>query len=521
MPSFIEKSLSYLKTHWKKLLPLLLVPVFFMVFQLGNYGKFADPDGFYHAKASQFLVQGKLTSKFPWNYHTTWREGYADQHFLYHLLLAPFNTFPAMQWSIVVFSSLFVFAFIFVMKRFKVRWKAFWTMLLLAGSADFLFRINLIKANTLSLILMFLAVLVIRNLGRTEDRNTKARYYIMLAVLSAIFTWTYGGFVVVPLIILAYIVANLMVERKIVIAPLLVSFAGIMIGILLHPQSTNFLTLIYDQLFQTGLGAGSKVPAGQEWLTAEIGWFFKSNSVLLVAWLLTIILALRKLIVERSINKELLWLNGVTAGMVILHLWHRRFVEYSMPFMVLTSAYGLSPYAPLVESWIQENVIVKFTKKGWVIVMVALFISSSLIFSITTLQQKLSESDSYLTFRNVAMAIAKDSPGRSIVINTRWDHMPQLLYWNDKDYYAVGLDPTFMYLENEEIYWLWRKVADNELQNFQNRTEIRDLFKSRLRGDYIVVEQDKNPHIFTHLNANPDFYEVLYKDKTTAAYKIK
>lgn len=519
------KSMTFItekiKSNWKWVLPLFLVPAFFATFQLINYGKFADPDGFYHAKASQFLVAGKLTGNFPWNYYTTWREGYADQHYLYHLLITPFNTFPLMHWSIIIFSSLFVFVFIWLLSKLDIKWKFFWVLLLVLGSADFLFRINLIKANTLSLILILFAVWVIKQLGDDITSRARNKYLLILGLISAIFVWTYGGFVILPLIILAHMTATLMTERRVSFYPMLACLIGIVLAILLHPHSHNFISLIYDQLFQTGLGAGSEVPAGQEWLPFEIPWFIKSNAIMLALWVFSLAVHLLNFFHERKFNKTELWLHGVTTGMLILTLWHQRFIEYWTPFAVLAAAVVLSPYLTDIKNAFVKNLLKNDIRSSFWLLFVVALIASSFVFNTAKLQKSLSNSDRYTEFRGAAQAIARDSKGKSIVINTQWDQMPALFYWNDKDYYAVGLDPTFMYISNKDIYWRWRAIADGGLDNLKSREKINRSLKEGLLASYVFVQQDRNPNIFNHLSANPEYYDVLYKDDKTAAFKIK
>lgn len=505
----------------KGLIIALLVFGLFSFLQLRGGTQFTDPDGFYHAKASQLLAQGELTDHFPWTYYTTWKDGYADQHYVYHWLMIPFNTIERLPWSVIAFGVLFVAAFYFLLAHLQVRGKPVWVGLLLLGSVDFLYRINLVKANALSLALLCVIAMLV--FGYHQRLQSRRGYWMLSGVglVSAVFVWTYGGFVCVPLFIGAYCFSASLKVKKIIVVPLLASLIGIAISIAFHPHSGNFLALMYDQLFQTGLGAGSQVPAGNEWLAFNIDWFLKSNILVIMAWLLGVYLAVARYYREKEFSAVELWLHIASVGFLVLALWHRRFIEYWVPFAVIASAVTITPYL-IKLSWDNFWSVLK-THWQLVAVVVALVGAVGIAIQFNTRQvvKSLAAGSSGYEYQGASDWMANHSQPGEIIFNTQWDQFPQLFYWNSHNYYIVGLDPTFMYLHNQELYWQWRKVVDDADQKWESGEQVYQIVKQEFHARFVFIEKNRNPNLYRDLlEFAPDFY-LQYEDGQVAVFEAK
>ena len=510
-----------IKIHWISFIFICLLASGLLVsLQYARGDHFPDPDGFYHAKASQLLQQGKLSNHFPWSYYSTWKDGYADQHYVYHWLIVPFNTINVLSWSVVVFGLVFTLAFYGLLIVLRVVGKPVWIFVVLLGSVDFLFRINLVKANTLSLALLC-AIAALAYLWH-YCKSLPARWMLIvcIALISGVFTWTYGGFVCVPLFLGAYCISASLYKKRIVITPLLASLLGIFLGLVSHPHSSNLLSLMYDQLFLTGLGAGSKVPAGNEWLPFEISWFIKSNILIIVFWVLSLFLTLQKLLGKREFIWEGLWFQIVSCGFLFLALWHRRFIEYWIPFAVVSTAITFTPYL-LKLRWQNFWAACKAYWQFQLLVILFLLATLAVVnFNLKHTIAALRNGGSGVEFKAASQYMAEHSQDGDIIFNTQWDQLPQLFYWNSKDYYIVGLDPTFMYIHNQDLYWKWRTVVDDADQKWGSMVEVKNTMQQDFHARYVFIEKDRNPNLYHDLSQPGSGFGLEYESEDVAVFGL-
>lgn len=512
--------MKLIKNFW---ISVLFALVLFSGTQYLARGVFADPDGFYHAKASQLLAQGKLTDTFPWLYYTTWNQEYADQHFLYHWFLTPFNTIGKLPWSVVVFGLTFVILFLLILRKQKIGMEVLWTILLLGSSIDFLFRISLIKANTISLALLCIIVLLMQSYHIAESLKTRLLSLGGILFVSGLFVWTYGGFVCVPFLLAAYgaayFVSEIILKKKRKVsnfmlagAPFLVSIVGIIIGMFAHPDSGHLATLIYDQLFRTGLGAGLNVPVGNEWQSFDLVWFVQSNILLLVIWLMSVVIVFYRLVKERSNDSTIsLWLQFTAIGLMALTLWHRRFVEYWVPFAVLATAFTLWPHIAKV-TWEDFKESMRYWQMKFVVLLLFAAVSFTVFYNVSHTVDSLKGGSSPTDLKAASFWLKDNSQAGDIVFDSQWDQFPQMFYWNDKNYYIVGLDPTFMYIHNPDLYWQWRKVADDEEDQWESVSQIHNILSDDFHCKYILIDKTRNPKLDSYIKEN-DVNQELFTNK--------
>ncbi len=486
-------------------------------------GRFADPDGFYHAKVSQLLSAGRLSDTFPWMQFTTWKSNFADQHYLYHWLLIPFNDIHRMQISIFVFGLVFLITFAYVLNSSRTRWNWLWFAVLLFGSVDFLFRVNLVKANTLSLAFLFLLIALIHSWHDSKSQRKSMWLLAGMAGISALFVWTYGGFLFVPFLVLAYCVAATVKNRHVVIFPLLAVLAGIGLGIILHPHHSHFLQLMYDQLFRTGLGAGTVVPAGGEWKPFNLDWLIKSNIPLLAIWLTAILLEAKVMLSKRLPEWRNLWIHAAALGLFALTLWHRRFIEYFVPFAVLASAISLTPYFAQV-SWQKfANAWNGLWELRLYVSVMGIVIVMAFGYSYKQVYGSLNYAKTADQYEQAGKWMADHSEKGDIVFNTQWDEFPGLFYWDDRNYYLVGMDPTFMYIHNPDLYWKWRAIADDQPDdgNWGTPERMSEIFKRDFDAKFVFVDSSRNPNIYNRLKAEPERYVLGFDDNDMAVFTVK
>lgn len=506
---------KFIKSKKTYLISFGLALAVFAGLQYQARGVFADPDGFYHAKVSQLLVHGNLTDQYIWMPFTTWANGFADQHYLYHLLLSPFNQVDSLPVSIVIFGIIFFIALLVLFYKFKVSGVIWWAALILFGSVDFIFRLNLVKANALSLVLMFLVLIL---LLQWQQNRSKINLLLMSAA-SFIFVWTYGGFVFLPVLVGGYVLAIYITQKKFDLWPLLIIILGIGLGMLFHPHSGHLIESLGNQLFQTGLRAGSEVPAGNEWLQYNLFWFVKSNLIVLIVWLFSIGIIIHKLI-RSKLSWQEIWLQILAIFFFFLAMQHRRFIEYFVPFAVLASAIVFEPFFSKIEWQEVKNTIKKYWQFRFVLLFVTITITLTFGWNFNQVASYVKQGTSSHQYEHAAQAIAEQSNPGDMVLNTQWDQFPQLWYWNSKNYYMAGMDPTFMYLQDPVRYWQWRKIADDNTDDWKDATATHLMIKESLATKFIFIETDRNSNIIEFLDQYPQFFEPFFSEDNIAVYKV-
>ncbi|NJN79071.1 MAG: hypothetical protein HC797_00565 [Anaerolineales bacterium] len=146
----------------RAIIPFILFLIFLSSMALIQFATpdMPDNDGFYHIKMAWLMRTEGLKPDFKWLPLTILNvEEFYDHHFLYHVALIPF-TFGDLRigakWSAVVFSALAFLSIWVLLRRQKIPLAWMWSLLLLAISEAFLYRMSITRAQSLSLAMLAL-----------------------------------------------------------------------------------------------------------------------------------------------------------------------------------------------------------------------------------------------------------------------------------------------------------------------------------------------------------------------------
>jgi hypothetical protein len=118
----------------------------------------------------------------------------------------------------------------------------------------------------------------------------------------------------------------------------------------------------------------------------------------------------------------------------------------------------------------------------------------------------------YTQYRDGALLIARESPAGSRVFNTDWDDFPELYFWNTHNVYLVGLDPTYMYLHDPQLYLTWRSITRGEVP--QPSALIRDRFDC----GYVFTDRQHTAFL-RHAAADPDLVEI-FRNSDSVVFRV-
>lgn len=540
MSSFYQFNRQLLHNQFLAGLVIFLISLIIFSY-LQFYNGIVDPDAFYHVKLTQLMSQQGLVTDFPWMQFSTWKEGFVDHHFLYHLLMIPFVSFlpPLIGGKVfqIILCSLAVLAFYYLLDKLRIKYSFYFTLLLFL-CPPLLFRVSLVKAQPLSLIILFIGLSFIFQ-----------KKYFYLFVASLVYVLSYGGWILLPL--LAVIMAGVsalndawfldrpepdkktarlkrfiadfirLLFRKDNLLLIFTSALGALAGLIVNPFFPQNIHFYWVHIFQIGLvNYQNKIGVGAEWYPYDF-WELMKNALLpitLIVFSFTFLLKYFK-----QAGRESKFFALIAILFLLLTLKSRRNIEYFIPLAIAASACCFNLLHSSGEPESDRAKIKSLAKKlfpppGWpqrlfiasgTLIIIIAFVASL----ISTKQVLVSYRYSYTLLEGASNYLKSHSRPGEIVFNGNWASFPMLFYNNDSNYYIIGLDPTFMYLYDKTLQL---KMIDLTLG--KRYEEAYDIIKNGLHARFVQVEE-KNKALQSLLDNNFKFKKV-YEDGEGAVYEV-
>jgi len=534
--------------------PVELVMAFALIFAVMSGIEFGGPaildnDGFYHMRWSRTLrEQFPHLPRFQALPLTSLNEkDYVDHHYLFHVLLMPFTFGEDMRlgakWAAVIFASLGILSLFALLLAFDVRYRWLWLAPILASSEPFLYRMSMTRAPALSLGMIGLGAYLILK-----------RKYAWLALLSFAFVWYYSLFPLIFIIAALYSVTVYLAERRIEWRAPLWSFAGILAGLVINPYFPKNLHLLWEHvLMKATAGSGYAVDVGVEWYPYD-AW----DLVRLSALAFVIFIAGLAAFEYRRRGRDLkpLFFLLVSLVLLLMAFKSRRFIEYWPPFAVLFAALTISPrLAEFDRSWFAgahvSSLYLKFIRglAGLVrmitnsasrgeaefsdlqafgsrfmrhreravaaiaAAIAAVTIGASMIVTVTQARADMKAEPDPYDYQGASQWIAANVPPGAMIFNTDWDDFPMLYYYNPNNPYIVGLDPTYLYDRDRELWKLYARITLGEEE------DPAGLIRERFGAEYVFTDNQHGD--FLENAATSGKFETLYTDAKTTVLRIR
>jgi hypothetical protein len=103
-------------------------------------------------------------------------------------------------------------------------------------------------------------------------------------------------------------------------------------------------------------------------------------------------------------------------------------------------------------------------------------------------------------------------PESAVVFNTDWDDFPMLFYYNPDNAYAAGLDPTYLYDADQELWNHYERVT------LGKEKDPAPIIRERFGAEYVFTDNLHTPFLDV-ANRSGDF-EIVYKDQDTTVLRI-
>ena len=471
--------------------------------QFGTAG-LAGNDGYYHARMGQLMRQQGLRPEPPQLPLTILNESdFYDHHLLYHAYLALFAaddpaedggrslTQRAKEASVLM-AAMALVAIWWLLRRQGVAWPWLWVLGALAASEAFLYRLSMPRAQSASLLVLVLGL-----------HWLLQRQYRPLLALGFVYVWLYNAF---PLLLVAaglYFVAIALSERRLAWSALTYPAAGIVLGLVVNPYFPQNVAFILDHL-------GSKIwlfdttatPVGSEWYPYETWTLVQNSAVALAAyWLGLLALGWRR---ER-IESRTLTLFLLTAVFGLMLLKSRRFIEYFPPFVILFTAFSVSP---LLQGWRQQWPRLQRLLP----LALALLLLPLLFSSLRGARDFMADSDPPDQYAAASLWLKAYSQPGSVIFQTDWDDFPRLFFYDSQQVYTVGLDPTYMTIHDPDLYETWVQITRGQVDR------AGAVIAGRFNADYVFADLDHGDFL-RQASADP-YLEEIYRDEYAVIFSV-
>ncbi|HWN99625.1 MAG TPA: hypothetical protein VNS63_10185 [Blastocatellia bacterium] len=461
-----------------------------------------DNDGYYHIRWAKMLRESfphlPAFSALPLTILD--EQHYVDHHYLFHLLLIPF-TFGDLRvgakLAAVVFSSLGILSVFALLVSYRVRHRWLWLAPMIASSEPFLYRMSMTRAPALSLVL----------LGAGSWLIFKHKS-LWLAVLSFVFVWSYSLFPLMMAFAVAHAIAIYLSERRFEFRSILASGIGIIAGLVVNPYFPKNLTLFREHLLMKTGGTYS-VDVGVEWYPYETWVIVGSSAVAFIIYFAGLLAFDYR---SRTRDLKPLFFLLVSTMFLLMTLKSRRFIEYWPPFAVAFAAFTISPKLEASSvSWMARTRDRAIAALAAAAVTVAAVVGMCLVIFEARSDVR-SETDPF-AYKGASEWLAANTPAGSMVFNTDWDDFPMLYYYNPNNSYIVGLDPTYLYDSDEQ---LWKLYADITLGNQSNPAP---LIRDRFGAEYVFTDNE-HPDFMEQVEDSGGF-EKVYEDKFATVLRVR
>lgn len=506
---------DFFKQHSTALTSALLWLAVFGLFSINQYSNvLADPDGFYHMKIAQLMLEQGIIKEFTWLPYTTLGQHYIDQHLGLHIIMMPFVALPDPFAGVKVLTAALgataIVSLALVMRAFGSRW---WLIcgIVIAVATPFTFRLNLIKATPLAIIGLSIALYLV---------HTK-RYW-WLAVLSALFVWIYGGFPLLLLVIAFYVIAHVITAKKINTAAwksMAAAVGGMVVGIVINPYFPNNLYFYWEQFVQIGvINYQDVIKVGSEWYPYDPGNLLFGMALVMSLGVCAVVLK----IIRREAWDALDWfaLMLLLFGLA-LTLKSRRYIEYSGAFTILAISLWLRTITlQTIFTHSMQSTWRRATGYACLAVFVGIvsvpIIASDIRINLTDLKDgsdvtKYQAASQWLREQTESQA-EQQGEYQPIVVHSDWDDFPQLFYYNSNVRYISGLDPTFLYRANPELHTVWVELT---IGNYKG--DVDEALQA-LQAEYVLIEED---HVAMYNLVNKsDITTLVYSDDEADIFKV-
>jgi hypothetical protein len=463
-------------------------------------------------KMAYLMRQEGLTPEFNALPLTTLNQAdYYDHHLLYHGYLALFAAVdPAADGgnsltlggkiASILLPSFAFLAIWWLLRTQRVPGAAWWAIGLFVVSEAFLYRMAMPRAQSGSLLILVLGL----------HWLLQGRYRLLLP-LGFFYVWFYNAFPLLLIIAGVYVGATLLLERKLEWEALAYPAAGIVLGVIINPYFPQNVEFILSHILPK-VGE-SEIRVGNEWSPYQTWTLVQNSGLALAAVVLgTLALGWRSERIDRAALVGL----GLAVMFGYMLFQSRRFVEYFPPFALIFLALCA---APLLREWFARLARLAGLQRirpmviSFIPLLIALLLVYPLYVTIRDARALVSDSKSADLYAGATLWLHENTPPGSMIFQTDWDDFTRLFFYHDDARYTAGLDPTFLQLQEPELYEQWVEITQGRVER------PSQLIREQFGGEYVF--SDLNHEAFLEVAAEDPGLAEVYRTEDAVVFAVR
>jgi hypothetical protein len=502
-----------------------------------------DYDAYYHFRWSRMLWEGMRTGHFPPSFDalpltTLNPKDYVDHHFLFHVLQIPFTFFSDFQTGAKIgtwlFACLAVFSCYWLLVRHRVSYPLVWLVAVIGSSAPFLYRMNMGKAMSVSIVLLVAGI-----------HLCFERKYRWLLPLAFVFALAYDMFALLVAAAAMWTFVLLWSERRLEWRPLAFVVAGSILGFVINPYFPHNFQLLYEHLVIKVTAGDFTTAVGSEWY-AYTTWEFLGNCGVALAAMVVGYVSFRDSASEGRQRAFLLMLFATL--LMLANMRWRRFAEYFPPFAVVFAAFAAEPLIrrarerftrreppaddenPLELEAPPPTARVE-NARAWEMIFVStafVLLAAPLVWYARVTAQDIAGMAGPDTYKGGVEWLSKNAEPGELIVNTDWDDFPKLFFYNPKLAWVSGLDPTYLLDRDRKLAELHGKItiakdlSDEEVANLGPL--IRDNFclgegERKRCARYVFTDHEHEDFFNDALDSG--WFDEVYTDDDCSILRIR
>lgn len=409
-----------------------------------------------------------------------------------------------------LFATLAVLSCFWLIVRYSVRYPVFWLFALLGCSTPFLFRMNMSKAMSVSIVLLVAGLHLLFQ-----------RKYLWLLPLAYVFALTYDMVFLLWVASFIWLCATVWEEdwdvfsKKVrwAAAGFLFVLAGTALGFVINPYFPHNVVLMYQHMAMKITPTDFKVAVGGEWYPYNTWEFVWNSFIACVSMLVGYILFDFRNADRKTTTRTLFFLLFATFLMLVNMRW-KRFSEYWPPFAVLFAAFALQPYLQRIEPRVTEA---RGRLSRWLrgrrleygmVSAAALIVAASAVASAHFAARDINGMFGSRHYIGGMNWIKENVPEGETIFNTDWDAFPKIFFYSPDHRYVSGLDPTYLLDQDKGLFDVYSKILGDP-------PDAGPLIREHFGARYVFTHNDRAQNML-----KTGWFEQVYSDADAAVLRV-